>query len=79
MIKLPLNSLTERIVSQQLSCPENFMMKTFKWYGPYYFGVDIPKMHVYISETVADRNYYIIKMAVKNSQHLLFWSSSKQA
>ena len=55
------------------------MMKTFKWYGPYYFGVDIPKMHVYISETVADRNYDVIKMAARNSQHLLFCSSSKEA
>ena len=50
-----------KIVSQQLSCRGNFMMKTFKWYGPYSFGVDIPKMHVYISETVAGRNYDIIK------------------
>ena len=37
------------------------MMKTFEWYGPYSFGVDIPKMHVYISETVAGRNYDVIK------------------
>ena len=42
------------------------MMKIFKWYGPYSFGVDIPKMHVYISETVANRNYDVIKMAAKN-------------
>ena len=48
------------------------MMKTFKWHGPYYFVVDIPKMHVYISETLADINYDVIKMAAKNSQHLLF-------
>ena len=41
--------------------PWNFVMKTFKWYVPYSFGVDIPKMHVYISETVAGRNYDVIK------------------
>ena len=49
------------LVSQQLSCHGNFVMKTFKWYGPYSFGVDIPKMHVYISETVAGRIYDVIK------------------
>ena len=51
-------------------------METFKWYGPYSFGVrvDIPKMHVYISETVAHGNYDVIKMAAKIPQHLLFWS-----
>ena len=37
------------------------MIKTFKWYGPYSVGADIPKMHVYISETVAGRNYDVIK------------------
>ena len=37
------------------------MVKTFKWHGPYSFGVDILKMHLHISETVADRNYDLIK------------------
>ena len=55
------------------------MMKTFKWYGAYSFVVDIPKMHVYVSETVAHRNYDVIKMTAKNPQHLLFWSFFKQA
>ena len=36
-------------------------MKTFKRYGPYSIGTDIPKMHVDISETVAGRNYDVIK------------------
>ena len=49
------------IVSQQLSRRGNFVMKTFKWYGPYSFGADIPKMNVYISVTVAGRNYDVIK------------------
>ena len=52
------------LVSQQLSCHGNFVMKTFKWYGPFSFGVDIPKMHVYISETVAGKNYDVIKNGV---------------
>ena len=39
------------------------MMKTFEWYGLYPFSVDIPKMHVYIFEIVADRNYDVIEMA----------------
>ena len=33
LIMLKIKSLI--IVSQQLSCRGNFVMKTFKWYGPY--------------------------------------------
>ena len=44
-----------------------------------FFCVDIPKMYVYVSETFADRNYDVIKMAAKKPQRLLFWSSSKKA
>ena len=71
------NLASGSIVSQQLSCDGNFMMKTFKWYGPFSFGVNTPKMRVYISERVEDRSYDVIKMAAKTPQHLLFWSTSE--
>ena len=47
--------------------PWEFYDENIQRYGPYSFGVDIPKVYVYICETFADRNYDVIRMTVKKT------------